>query len=106
MLLQALELLKHKPTINETEQINHSNLPSIQLIYIKRELENIVQDAKKHLEWERKEETKMMKKEKEVNHENELLYYEQQIDVLNGLIKQLDSVIKQVQELEEQKITD
>lgn len=101
MLLEALELIKQKTVIKE-EEIDRSNNPSLQILRVVSEMKKMQQDMKKHLEWERKEEPKMMKKGEESDHENELLYYEQQIDILGGLIKQLETVVKEVQELEKQ----
>ena len=47
---------------------------------------------KSHLKWERNVETKEMKPENRAGHENELLYYEQQIDVVGGIINQLKAI--------------
>lgn len=80
---------------------NRSNNPSLQVLHVIEGMESMLQEMRHHLKWERKEETKMMKKGSgSREHEKELLYYEQQIDLMEGMIKQLKAAVPGIQQME------
>jgi hypothetical protein len=75
--------------------------PSIKMNDAIRQLEQMLKDMKAHLGWERKIETKEMEPKYRSQHEHELLYYEQQIDMLEATIEQLKSLANKGKEINE-----
>lgn len=111
MLKEALNLIKETESksasmkmrrITEQEKELPNNTrgkrsPSLQLQAIIRSLESMLSDMKSHLKDEHKEEARMLKAGIKHN-EMMFLYYEEQIDSLEGNIKQLKALIPTLKE--------
>lgn len=84
---------KH-PDFSEREprKMNESASSASTLPGAIKKLDRMLIDMKDHIKWERNEEFEMMKPESKKDHEKEIGYYQQQIDKLTSIIKQLKSV--------------
>lgn len=96
-----LEEAETPPEHEWNEGPDRSNNPSLQVLRVIDGMKSMLGEMKSHLKWERKEESKLMKKGAgSREHEKELLYYEQQIDLMEGMINQLQTAVADMQKVE------